>query len=167
MKRILILTITILIFIFAPTAIKATTLTGGISLSNSVPEGFFGAWKVAAVRSSTTNQNMFIPYSIEIWNLMKDGNVITLENPVSGASASISVKDVSSDAFTFQRITGDNEETVVETAKLFLDGNSFVGADTMVVKTYQNGKLVKTENAEYKLKAIKISNSSIKNIFGI
>lgn len=143
------------------------TITGGISASNTVPVGFFGNWKVMAVRMQTTNQNMFAPYSVEIWNLSKSGDVITLTNPVSMASASITVKDTTSDTFTFQRVTGDKEETVTETAKLTLCGDNFTGLDTMVVRTYKNGMLVKTENVAYKLKATKISGDNIQNIFGV
>lgn len=163
--------IILLILVFLMTSVfqicGAMTISGGISASDRVPTGFFGNWKVMAVRVQTSNMEMFAPYSVEMWNLSKNNDVITLTNPVSGASASITVKDATSDTFTFQRVTGDKNETVTETAKLTLKDDNFVGIDTMVVRTYKNGMLVKTENVEYKLKAAKISGSDIRTIFGV
>jgi hypothetical protein len=143
---------------------NATTISGGISATEQVPKGFFGTWKVVALRTNTSNSNMFAPNSIEIWNLSKSNDVITLTNPISGATASISVKEATSDTFTFQRVTGDKNETVTETAKLILNGPSFKGSDTMVVRTYKNGTLIKTENVVYSIQAFKLTGSDIRNI---
>lgn len=157
----------ILIIFFMPKSTDCMTISGGISMSDQVPDGFFGNWKVMAVRVKTSNYDLFAPYSVEIWNLTKQNDVITLTNPVSGASASITVKDATTDTFTFQRITNDGNETVVETAKLILQGDNFTGCDTMTVKYYKNGNLIKTENVEYNLKAYKISGNSLNDIFGV
>lgn len=167
MKKLLFLIFLFLSGIFFPLCGYSVTLTGGVSATENVPAGFFGSWKVMAVRSETTNQEMFAPYSVEIWNFTKSGNVITLTNPISGAQASITVKETASDTFTFQRVTGDKNETVTETAKLTLSGDNFYGLDTMSVKTYKNGMPVKQEYCAYKLKAVKISGSDIGKIFGI
>lgn len=168
MKKFFVIISVIFSMIAAPLTTKAVTISGGIEKSDLVPIGFFGSWQVMAVRANTSNANMFVPYSTEIWNLSKDGNVITLENPISGASASITIKDATSETFTFQRITGDKrDETVTETATLTLNGDSFFGCDTMVVKTYRNGQIIKTENVKYNLQARKISGSNIKNIFSV
>lgn len=155
----------ILITAFLGQNSTATTISGGISTSDSVPVGFFGTWKVVAVRTVTTNKNMFAQSSVEIWNLSKLNDVITLTNPISGATASVTVKNATSDTFIFQRITGDKEETVTETAQLILNGTNFTGSDTMVVRTRKKGMPEKTENAKYSLKAYKISGSDIRNIF--
>ncbi len=149
------------------TQAEAVTLTGGISTTENVPTGFFGSWKVIAVRSKTTNIDMFAPYSTEIWNFTKAGNVITLTNPISGASASITVKEAATDTFTFQRKSEDKNETVIETAKLTLSGDNFYGLDTMSVRTYKNGMLIKQEYCAYKLKAVKLSGSETEKIFGL
>lgn len=157
--------LSVILFLAIGQISMATTLTGGISASDRVPSGFFGTWKVVAVRANTTNTEMFAPSSVEIWNLSKINDVITLTNPISGASASITVKDATSDTFTFQRITGDGEETVTETAKLILNGTNFTGSDTMVVRTRKKGMPEKTENVRYTLKAYKVSGSDIRSIF--
>ena len=166
MKKVLVL-LFIFIGIFFPIAANGVTLTGGVSATDNVPVGFFGTWKVMAVRSETTNFDMFVPYSVEVWNFTKNGDVITLTNPVSGAEASITVKESVSNTFVFQRVTKDKEETVTETAKLTLNGDNFYGLDTMSVKTYKNGTLIKHEKCTYTLKATKVSGSNIGQIFGL
>lgn len=167
MKKYLIIFVLTVSFLFVPQKIYSKVLNGGISVTDMVPTGFFGAWKVVAVQVSTTNSEMFAPYSVEMWNLFKSGDVITLENPVSGASASITVKDATENTFTFQRITGDSSEKVTETASLTLNGDIFYGYDTMSVKYYKNGKLLKEESVKYKLKAAKISGDKLWKIFGV
>ena len=166
MKKILFI-ILILSALCFPVPSPAMTLTGGVSATENVPTGFFGSWQVSAVRSDTTNTDMFAPYSVEIWNLSKTGDVITLTNPVSGAQASITVKNATTDTFTFQRVTGDKNEKVTETAKLTLSGDNFYGLDTMSVKTFKNGMLAKEERCSYKLKAKKLSGADIGRIFGV
>ena len=153
--------------LFVPQFANSMVIEGGVSVTDRVPAGFFGAWNVMAVRINTTNEQMFAPYSVEMWNLSKSGDVITLENPVSGASASISVKDATDNTFTFQRITGDSSEKVTETATLTLSGDNFYGYDTMSVKYYKNGSVLKEETVKYKLKATKISGEDIWRIFGL
>lgn len=157
--------LSVILFLAIGQISTATTLTGGISTSDKVPSGFFGTWKVVAVRTNTTNTEMFAPSSVEIWNLSKQNDVITLTNPISGASASITVKDATSDTFTFQRVTGDSAESVTETAKLILNGTNFTGSDTMVVRTRKKGMPERTENVRYTLKAYKVSGSDIRSIF--
>jgi len=163
----LIVRIFLVLILLLSHSVNGMTITGGVSMSDRVPDGFFGNWKVMAVRANASNFEMFAPYSVEIWNLTKQNDVITLTNPVSGASASITVKDATTDTFTFQRVTGDGKETVTETAKLVLRGDNFIGTDTMAVRYYKNGNLVRTENVEYQLKAYKISGNSLNDIFGV
>ena len=159
MKKFLILIINVflLLTLLSPLNGESMTISGGVSMTDIVPDGFFGNWKVLAYRVHTTNENMFAPYSVELWNISKNNNVITLTNPISGASASITVQNATEKSFTFQRVTGDKNETVTETANLNLNGSNFTGIDTMVVKYYKNGLMIKSEKVEYKLKAYKIN----------
>jgi len=167
MRKIFIIFTVLLTFFLFPHLVEAKVIEGGITVTDRVPTGFFGTWRVLAARVNTTNPQMFAPYSAEVWNLSKAGDVITLENPVSGAQASIMVKDATENTFTFQRVTGDSSEKVTETATLTLSGDSFYGYDTMTVRYYKNGKLLKEENVKYKLKATKISGENIRKIFGV
>lgn len=144
----------------------SNVLQGGVSLSDRVPVGFFGAWKVISVRSQTNNPSMFAPYSVDIWNFSKASNVITLSNPVSGARASISVNEVNGETVRFKKVSYDVNEESVETPLLTLEGDNFHGVDRIEVKTFDNGRLVKTEFVEYKVRAIKMSGATIPDLFG-
>lgn len=155
--------VTLLIIVLSQISAISAVLQGGVS--KSVPQGFFGVWKVAAVLESTTNPSMFSPATNEVWNLLRDGNVLTLTNPVSGAVASITVTESGSDTFTFVRKTGDGDENVIETVKLNLKDDKFLGLDTMVVRTYKNGAKIREVKARYKLAAVKIGSEKDARLF--
>lgn len=141
-------------------------IQSGISMSDRVPIGFFGTWKVVSVRSKTNNPSEFAPHSVDIWNLSKQNDVITLSNPVTGAKASISVSEVNGSTVRFEKVSYDVDEKSIETPILTLDGDNFYGIDKIVVNTYKNGSLIKSENVEYRLKAVKVAGAGISDLFG-
>lgn len=141
-------------------------IQAGVSITDRVPTGFFGSWKVISVRAKTNNPQMFGPYSVDIWNLSKQNDVITLSNPVSGANASISVSEVNGSTVKFEKVSYDTDEKSVETPILTLEGDNFYGIDKIVVNTYKNGKLIRSENVEYRIKAVKVSGAAIPDLFG-
>lgn len=144
----------------------SNVIQGAISMSDRVPTGFFGSWKVFSVRSKTTNPEEFGPSGVDIWNLSKSGDVITLSNPVSGAKASIRVGEVNGSTVRFEKISYDQDEESIETPILTLEGDNFYGIDRIVVKSYKNGNLLKEDSVEYKVKAIKVSGATLPNLFG-
>ena len=144
----------------------SNVVRGSISMSDRVPSGFFGSWKVVSVRSKTNNSNMFAPYSVDVWNLSKENDVITLSNPVSGAKASILVSEVNGSTVMFEKVSYDTDEKSVETPILTLEGDNFYGIDKIVVKTYKDNQLVKEDSVEYKIKATKVSGAKIPDLFG-
>ena len=167
MRKLFLILLLLFSFLFTAQTVSPKVISGGVSVSDTVPVGFFGAWSVAAVRVNTTNEQLFVPYSVEMWNLSKTGDVITLENPVSGAVATVTVQDTTENTFTFKRETTDVGEKVEETVKLTLSGDNFYGFDTMVVRYYKNGSVIKEETVNYKLKAKKVSGENIWKIFGV
>ncbi len=144
----------------------SNVIKGSVSITSRVPSGFFGSWKVVSVRSKTNNPKMFAPYSVDIWNLIKVNDVITLSNPISGAKASVSVNSVNGPTVKFEKISYDIDEKSVETPTLTLEGDNFYGTDKIVVSTYKDDELVKEDFVEYKVKAYKISGNSLPGIFG-
>ena len=143
----------------------SNVIKGSVSMSSRVPSGFFGSWKVVSVRSKTNNPQMFAPYSVDVWNLVKVNDVITLSNPVSGARASISVNNVNGNTVKFEKVSYDINEKSIETPVLTLEGDNFYGTDKIVVSTYKNDELIKEDFVEYKVKAYKISGNSLPVIF--
>ena len=165
MKKLLISAIvflTLFFFFFSETVIK-----GGVALSDRVPKGFFGTWKVTSVQTYTNNPMLFTEKSTDYWNLSKEDDVITLSNPVSGAIASVTVEEVKNNQITFTRRKTDRNENVTETPTLTLNGENFSGTDRIVIEKYKYGRLVSTDIVEYRIKAVKVSGDGANKILGI
>ena len=151
MKKFLILC---LFFIFfAQLKVCATTILGGVSVIEQVPQELFGSWAVSAVQSYTNNPKKYNSMSsLDYWNIYKHDNVLTLENPQSGARASVKIKEVS-----FTRQSKKTESEVTETPTITILGENFVGTDKMVIKNYKNGSLISTDVVEFMIRGQKIS----------
>ena len=144
---------------------EGTVIKGGISLSNQVPKGFFGTWKVTSVQIYTNNPSLFTGKSIDYWNLSKENDVITLSNPVSGAEASVTLEEVEGNTIKFVRKQDKNDEKVRETPILTLDGENFYGTDKIVIEKYKYGEHIRTDIVEYRITAQRVSGSSAGEIF--
>ena len=165
MKRLI---VSILMIIsFCMPVFSETVIRGGVELSDMVPKGFFGTWKVTSVQTYTNNPLLFTERSTDYWNLSKEDDVITLSNPVSGAVASVTVKDVKNNQITFTRRKKDRNENVTETPTLTLNGENFSGTDRIVIEKYKYGELVSTDIVEYKIDAVKVSGDGAGKILGI
>ena len=68
---------------------SGAVIEGSISMSDQVPKGFFGDWRVVSVCTKTTDKELFGSKSLDIWTLSRNGEIITLMNPLSGARADI------------------------------------------------------------------------------
>lgn len=142
-------------------------IEGNISMSDRVPDEFFGDWRVSAYCTRTTNKEFFGSTSMDIWTLSRRGDVITLMNPLSGAKAEITVNDVKGKTVKFEKKTVYPDEVSTETPILTLQGDNFTGVDKISIKTYKDGKLLKEDYVEYQVKGTKMSGSPISGILGI
>ena len=157
----LIFLIFILITPYAPAAAETMLLKAGVSLSNQVPKGFFGTWKIKSTMTYSNNKKIFNEVTTDFWNLSKEGDVITLANPVSGAEASVTVEDVKGNQITFTHVTEGNNAKMIETPTLTLSGENFHGTDKIVIEKYKNGDKVRTDIVIYDIKAEKLSGMDI------
>lgn len=167
MKKTL-LTIILTFILFSQTApanAESMVLKAGVSLSDQVPQGFFGSWKITSVMTYSNNKKIFNETSTDYWNLSKVGDVITLTNPVSGAEASVTVEDVKGNRITFTHVTKGRNATMTETPTLTLNGENFSGTDKIVVEKYKYGELISSDTVIYNIKAEKLSGNSLKSIF--
>ena len=83
--------ILVILLLFFGTCVTGQTLKAGVSI-DSVPKAFYGTWRVVAkIDKQTGNRVNFKPNTIDVWNLSRSGNVINLNNPFTGASASVTV----------------------------------------------------------------------------
>ncbi len=159
----------VLIFLFIVPALQVNAegmvLKGGVSLSDKVPKGFFGTWKIKSVMTYSNNKKIFNEQTTDYWNLSKDGDVITLSNPVSGAEASVTVEDVQGNQIKFTHISEDNNAKMTETPTLTLSGENFHGTDKIVIDKFKNGEKISTDIVIYDISAQKITGSDILDLF--
>ena len=165
MKKFLVLIF--MFFFITPLAAncEGMVLQAGVSLSDKVPSGFFGTWKITSTISYTNNKDMFNEVTTDFWNLSKVGDVITLTNPVSGAEASVTVEDVKGNQIKFTHVTQNKNAKMTESPTLTLNGENFYGTDKIVIEKYKYGEKVSSDVVIYKIKAQKTSGNSAQSIF--
>lgn len=160
MKKILIL----LLFLMLPCG--AQTLHGGATY-DEIPKGFFGIWHVTSKMENSNNPKIFNKLSVDIWNLSGYGNVLILENAMTGAKSSIQVqpqKSYDGKTLKFMRIKeqkeGKYKVVQKESPEFVLDGGIFRGFDTFIIEKYEDNKLISKDIVKYKVIGQKISGES-------
>lgn len=131
---------------------QPTMLTGSVTM---VPKSFYGTWRVTSERIEN-NSDIFKEKSLDIWNLSRTGNVITLYNMFNGAKAEINVENSTQRHVIFTKNGNYGKKKLEDKADIHIDGDYFEGYDYIKVHTYINGKIIKTESAKYKIKGEKI-----------
>ena len=139
-------------------------ITGSVSLLNNVPKGFFGTWKVVSVQVYSNNPFLFNSTSVDLWKLEKINNYLTLTNPESGASATVTLEEVKDNTIKFVRTSDTPYEKVVETPEITLNGENFYGTDTIVISSYKDNTLVSKNVVQFKIKGIKQSGAKVSDI---
>lgn len=137
------------------------TLKAEISLVDNIPSGLFGTWRVAAVLAKTDSPETFRQKSADLWNLSRNGNVMNLSNPFTGASADLSVELVEGNVVKFTKEGGSDDKKLTDSVELRLNGNKFTGVNRLTLKIVSNGRVVSVQSAEYALVGEKISGMSI------
>ena len=129
-----------------------------------MPESFYGCWRVVAKIDKQQGSVNFKPQSVDFWNLSREGNVINLNNPFTGANASVTLDYVEGDLIRFTK-TGeyDVNKKLIDTVDLRLNGDTCTGINQITLETYSmiDNSLIKRDTALYIIKGEKISGSSI------
>ena len=165
MKKILFLIISFFVMLIPPCL--AQVIEGGVSMSDQVPTGFFGDWRVVSVCTKSTDKELYGTKSIDIWTLSRQGDIITLRNPISGARADITVNDVKGTTVKFEKRNYYPDEESIETPILTLQNDNFTGVDRIRIKTLKNGELIKEDYVEYEVRGTKMKGDPISGILGI
>lgn len=158
MKKV-IFTILLLLFI-CPCIVFAeqpTLLKGSVSV---VPKSFFGTWRVTSSRIEQ-NADIFKEKSLDMWNLSRSDDVITLYNMFNGAKAEINVEDSDDRHVIFTKYGKYGKKKLTDRAEIYIDGDTFTGYDYIKIDTFVNGKIVKTQSAKYKIKGEKIGGAIV------
>ncbi len=142
-------------------------IEGTVAMTDKVPTEFFGDWKVTAICTKSTNKQLFDNSSVDLWTLKRQGDIITLMNPLSGARAEIAVSEVKGKTVKFEKKSYYPDEESTETPILTIQGDNFTGVDRISIKTFKDGKLIKEDYVEYQVRGTKISGAPISGILGL
>jgi len=126
-------------------------LKSSVSYFKDLPKDFYGKWAIKSTRQTTTNPELFGEESIDIWVFSKDGQNITLSNPMTGATASILVEEVSDKHAVFSRQKRKPEALETEIVELTADGDRIYGEDKQIIKYISQNKIFKTDVVKYKV----------------
>ena len=155
----------IFVLFFTINFVSAETLKGSTSIDN-VLEGFYGTWHVTSKIEEATDYSMFNKLSVDIWNLSGVGNVLFLENGLTGAKSSIQIEKATDNldgkTLKFVRTKEYNEGKYkykhIESPEFILEGKIFKGYDTFTVEKYDlNGNLISKNTVKYKVIGQKIA----------
>lgn len=139
------------------------TLKTGVSLIEQVPNTFYGSWRVVSKIIETNSPQKFRQGTIDLWNLSREGDVINLNNPFTGAAASLTVNHVSKNSIKFTRVGNYDNQRLTDIVELKLNGDTFTGTNILYLETISdiNGEVMKSLGARYTLKGQKISGMSV------
>lgn len=159
MKRIITVFFILCFTLFSGVSLAEETklLTAEISM---VPNTFYGTWRVVS-KMTSSNSGIFKEKSLDVWNLSRTGDVITLYNLFNGAKAQITVSEADTRHVIFTKNAKQKDKELIDTVEININGDSFEGVDKIMIKTYVNGKIEKTESAKYHITGEKIGGGSI------
>lgn len=165
-QRLWILLFTFSFFLFPLLTVFAAetyVFKAGISL-DKIPKEFYGTWRVSSQLVETNTDGIFKEKNVDLWNLSRAGDVITLDNPFSGAKASISVDEVSDRLIRFKKVGNYDSKKLTDTVQLNLGKETFTGTNNLKLETISetDGHVLKNQWATYKLTGEKISGASVK-----
>ena len=126
----------IIVFLLGIT-VSAETLTAGVSKVEMVPNSFYGSWRVIAkIDKQSSNGVYFKPQTVDLWNLSREGDVINLNNPFTGASASVTVDYVDGNIIRFTKTGEYDNKKLTDTVDLKLNGDTFTGINSLTLETF-------------------------------
>ena len=154
----------LILIIFAGLSVSAQTLKAGVSKIDNIPNSFYGSWRVQAKIDKQSGNIYFKPVTVDLWNLSRVGDIINLNNPFTGASASVKLDYVDGNLIRFSKSGEyDGNKKLTDTVDLKLDGDTFTGVNYLTLETFsvRDNSLLKKDTAIYILKGEKISGTSI------
>lgn len=162
MKKLLLFIVVMCLIVPAVLAQETYTLKTGIAI-DKVPKAFYGTWRVASKLIDTNAEGLFKQGDVDLWNISRADNVITLENPFSGAKASIVFDEVNDKFIKFKKVGNYDGKKLTDMVELTLSKDTFSGINHLKLDTISDdGHVVKSDIATYKLTGEKISGASIK-----
>ncbi len=151
---------TVIIAILTISTGYAKVLKSGISM---VPNSLYGSWRVVSQRVETDSPVTFKEKGIDLWNLSRENDVITLNNPFSGATAQIQVSSADNNHVVFSKNGNYGNKVLTDTVSITIKGDVFAGTDELKLDTVSDvdGKIIKSETAKYSIRGEKIAGQSV------
>lgn len=162
MKKFLGFLLILIISMFAYKVSAVTLLQSGVSIEQ-LPNALFGTWDVSSQLERTTDYSTFRVQTKDVWNLSREGNVLTLENPFTRAKAVVKLNQIEGNVIVFSKSSTSDNRILRDTVTIRINGDTFEGYDDLVYETVSlhDGHVIKKVTAKYLLKGKKISGSSI------
>lgn len=154
----------IILILLCGTFVSAETFKAGVSKVGAVPNSFYGSWRVVAKLDKQSGSVYFKPQAVDLWNLSRSGDVINLNNPFTGASATVKLDYVEGNLIRFTKSGDyDGNKKLTDTVDLKLVGSTFTGVNYLTLETYsyKDKSLIRKDTAVYILQGEKISGMSI------
>jgi len=149
--------------LFFVQASNAEVFEAGVAIEH-VPKALYGSWRVSAKLDKTNAHSIFKPQSLDFWSLSRVGDVIELDNPMTGATAEVLVQTVEGNIIVFSKKSPyDGNKILTDTVTIRLNGNEFSGINSLVLETFSliDKRLIKTQTATYHIKGEKIAGESV------
>lgn len=142
----------------------AAVLQSGVEVKH-IPKSFYGSWRVASELTSTNNSALFKKKNTDFWNISRINDVIKLENPFSGASQTVIVKDINNNFIKFTKIGNYSGKKLTDEVTLTLEKEIFYGVNELRLDTISDidGHVIKTDWATYKIRGEKLSGTSLED----
>lgn len=154
----------IILILLCGTFVSAETFKAGVSKVGAVPNSFYGSWRVVAKLDKQSGSVYFKPQAVDFWNLSRSGDVINLNNPFTGASATVKLDYVEGNLIRFTKSGDyDGNKKLTDTVDLKLVGSTFTGVNYLTLETYsyKDKSLIRKDTAVYILQGEKIFGMSI------
>ncbi|MFA6988487.1 MAG: hypothetical protein WC197_00310 [Candidatus Gastranaerophilaceae bacterium] len=135
-------------------------IKGGVSESKELPDEFYGTWQVKGTLIHSDNFDLFKLKTSDTWALKKNNNIITLTNPATGASSSITIDKIKDKTATFSRKKVTTQKKESESVEITVNGDIFYGTDEFVIEQYKNGVLLMQTNVKYNIVGQKVNDNS-------
>lgn len=159
MKKFIIL----LTILFLSPCVNSQVLEAGVSIEN-VPKALYGTWRVNAKLDRTNSYKSFRPQGVDYWNLSRNGDVVNLNNPNTGADADVLMNNVEGNLVIFTKTSPfDNNKVLTDKVSIRIEGNKFSGINELKLESYSliDNSLMKTETAVYLIEGEKVAGESI------
>lgn len=147
----------------APASVKPA-FKASAQKSTYLPPEMYGDWSVTATLLDANALGMFSPVVHEIWRLEEGSGAVTLSNPNTGASATVSVDKVEGNKASFHRVQygEDMRQRVAESPTLVVMKNRLDGITVNQMDFLKNGKVVRSYVGRYQIQAERIAMPRVK-----